>query len=61
MTLGKGSTGESTTPAPADQINAAYLRGLVSPVRTTCVFLGDKKPQRKHLYLNHPHLQVFNQ
>lgn len=46
---------------PADQINVAYLPGPVSPVRRTCVFLGDKKPQRKHLYLNHSCLQAFNQ
>lgn len=61
MTLVRGSTRENIALVPADQINVAYLPGLVSPVRITCVFLGDKKPQRKHLYLNHSRLQVFNQ
>lgn len=55
----KGSTSENIALVPADQINVAYLPGLVSPVRMTCVFLGDKKAQRKHLYLNHSCLQVF--
>lgn len=48
----EASTGENTALVHTDQINVAYSPGLVSPVRTTCVFLGDKKLQRKHLYLN---------
>lgn len=46
MTLVKGSTSENGF-IPVDYINVAYLPRLVSPVRITCVFLGDKKPQKK--------------
>lgn len=58
MTLVKGSTSENGL-VPVDQINVAYLPRLVSPDRITRVFLGDKKPQKKHLCLTHSGLQIL--
>lgn len=61
MMLVKGGTSENIALVPADQISVAYLPGLVSPVRITCVLSGDKKPQRKQLYFKDSCLGVFNQ